>query len=117
GEYANFVSSRLSFVCCFFWLVTKFSSAVGWIYGLDTGGTAAARFPYREEQAAGAWITFAGMALWGARRHWGSLMETASAEERRFFRRMVGLAAACMLLGALMMTAVGIPLLVAAGVI
>jgi hypothetical protein len=114
---AYFVPSSVSFSCWFFWLVTKFSSVAGAMYGLETGGSAAARFPYREEQAAGAWITFAAMALWGARRHWASLMKSVPAEERRRFQRMAGLAAGCMLLGAGMMTAVGIPFVVAAGVI
>jgi uncharacterized protein DUF6785/uncharacterized protein DUF6784 len=114
---AYFVPSSVSFSCWFFWLVTKFSSVAGAMYGLETGGSAAARFPYREEQAAGAWITFAGMALWGARLHWASLMKSVSTEERRRFQRMAGLAAVCMLLGAGMMTAVGVPFVVAVGVI
>jgi uncharacterized protein DUF6785/uncharacterized protein DUF6784 len=114
---AYFVPSSVSFSCWFFWLVTKLSSAVGAMYGLDTGSTAAARFPYREEQAAGAWITFAVMALWGARRHWGSLMASVAKEERRALRWMGSLAVACVLLAAAMMTTVGIPFLLALGTV
>jgi hypothetical protein len=114
---AYFVPSGVSFSCWFFWLVTKLSSAVGAMYGLDTGGTAAARFPFREEQAAGAWITFAAMALWGARRHWGSLIAAGSSEERRAFQRMGWLAATCGLLCAALMTTVGIPFLLALGTV
>jgi hypothetical protein len=114
---AYFVPSSVSFSCWFFWLVTKFSSAAGAMYGFEAGGSAAARFPYREEQAAGAWITFAGMALWGARRHWSGLMKAAPAEERRYFQRMAWLAVGCLLLGAGMMSMVGLPFLVALGVI
>jgi hypothetical protein len=114
---AYFVPSSVSFSCWFFWLVTKLSSAVGAMYGLEPGSTAAARFPYREEQAAGAWITFAGMALWGTRRHWGSLMASLAKEERRALRRMGWLAASCVLSCAGMMTAVGVPFALAVGTV
>jgi hypothetical protein len=114
---AYFVPSSVSFSCWFFWLVTKLSSAVAAMYGLDTGGTAAARFPFREEQAAGAWITFAAMALWGAQRQWGSLMGSVAKEERRALRQMVGLAAGCVLLCAALMTTVGVPFQIALGTV
>jgi hypothetical protein len=64
---AYFVPSSVSFSCWFFWLVTKFSSVPGVMLGLGTGGMGAARFPFREEQAAGAWIVFAAMALFRLR--------------------------------------------------
>ena len=114
---AYFVPSSVSFSCWFFWLVTRLGSVVGAMYGLEAGSTAAARFPYREEQAAGAWIAFAAMALWGARYHWSSLMASSPTAERRALRRMGWLAAGGVALCVGMLAAVGIPLLVAAGVI
>src|SRR5207247_143241 len=114
---AYFVPSSVSFSCWFFWLVTKFSTVPAAMYGLETGGTAAARFPYREEQAAGAWITFALMALWSARHHWSSLAQSLGAEDRRALQWMAVIAAGCVLGCAGLMTMVGIPPLVAMGVI
>src|SRR5207248_3601547 len=74
-------------------------------------------FPYREEQAAGAWITFALMALWSARHHWSSLIQEMGAEDRRALQWMGVLAAACVLGCVGLMAVVGIPPLVALGVI
>jgi hypothetical protein len=114
---AYFVPSSVSFSCWFFWLVTKFSTVPGVLAGLATGGAGAARFPYREEQAAGAWIVFAAMALWSARHHWKSAIDSVAPWERGTLRRLAWLAAGGVLLGAVMMAMVGIPFPLALGVI
>lgn len=106
---AYFVPSSISFSCWFFWLVTRLLYVVGSAFGLEVGDTAAARFPYKEEQAAGAWIAFAMMAGWGARRHWQSLKRHLSPDELRTVRWLGLLALGCLLLCAGMMMLTGIP--------
>ncbi len=113
---AYFVPSSISFSCWFFWLVTKFAPVPGAMLGWGTGGPAAARFPYREEQAAGAWIMYAAMTLWSARRHWAGALRIAAKEERRALRGMVLLVGACLLLCVGMMAIVGVSPVVATSV-
>ncbi len=106
---AYFVPSSISFSCWFFWLVTRLLYVAGSAFGLEVGDTAAARFPYKEEQAAGAWIAFACMVGWGARRHWHSLRNQLTPDEYRTVRKLGLLALACALLCAGMMMWTGIP--------
>lgn len=115
---AYFVPSSISFSCWFFWLVTKLSHVAGATVGWGMGGAGAtARFPFREEQAAGAWLGFAVLAVWGARFHWNSLLRETPPEEQRAIQRLGGAAALCMALCALLMIAVGITPVVAVGVV
>lgn len=106
---AYFVPSSISFSCWSFWLVTRLLYVVGSAFGLEVGDTAAARFPYKEEQAAGAWIAFALMVGWGARWHWQSLKRHLTPDESRTVRWLGLLALGCFLLCAGMMTLTGIP--------
>ena len=110
---AYFVPSHISFSCWFFWLVTRLLYVVGSAFGLEVGDTAAARFPYKEEQAAGAWIAFAFMIGWGARWHWHSLRRLLPPDELRAVRWMGLLALTCALLCVTMMVLTGIPVLFA----
>ncbi|MCL6474318.1 MAG: hypothetical protein K6U75_04600 [Firmicutes bacterium] len=106
---AYFVPSSISFSCWFFWLVTRLLYVVGAAFGLEVGDTAAARFPYKEEQAAGAWIAFAMMVGWGGRYHWKSLVRHLTPDEVRTVRLLGLLALGCVLMCALMMMLTGIP--------
>jgi len=106
---AYFVPSSISFSCWFFWLVTRLLYVAGAALGLEVGDTAAARFPYKEEQAAGAWIAFAMMVSWGARLHWKSLVRQLTPDEMRTVRLLGLLALGCILMCALMMMLTGIP--------
>jgi hypothetical protein len=106
---AYFVPSSISFSCWFFWLVTRLLYVAGAALGLEVGDTAAARFPYKEEQAAGAWIAFAMMVSWGARLHWKSLVRQLTPDEVRTVRLLGLLALGCILMCALMMMLTGIP--------
>jgi len=106
---AYFVPSSISFSCWFFWLVTRLLYVAGAALGLEVGDTAAARFPYKEEQAAGAWIAFAMMVGWGARLHWKSLVRQLTPDEMRTVRLLGLLALGCILMCALMMMLTGIP--------
>lgn len=114
---AYFVPSSVSFSCWFFSLLTRLSCVLGGMMGFETGNFTSTSFPYMEEQAVGAWVAFALLALGGVRFHWASLMRSVSAEERRAFRRWGLAAAACALLCILMMVAVGVAPLIAIGVI
>ncbi|MGQ9736942.1 MAG: DUF6785 family protein [Armatimonadota bacterium] len=106
---AYFVPSSISFSCWFFWLGTRLLYVVGSAFGLEVGDTAAARFPYKEEQAAGAWIAFALMVGWGARWHWQSLKRHLTPDELHTVRWLGLLALGCFLLCAGMMMLTGIP--------
>jgi hypothetical protein len=115
---AYFVPSSVSFSCWFFWLVTKFSSVPGVMLGLGTGGMGAARFPFREEQAAGAWIVFAAMALFRLRiADCGLRISGLFSNPQSAIRNPQSAAAVLALLAAGMMTAVGVPFLGALGVL
>ncbi len=114
---AYIVPSNVSFSCWFFWLLTRLSYVVGTVFGLDAAGAGGARFPYPEEQAAGAWIAMSALILWGERLRWAGLMRSASGADRRAMRRLGGLAVLCMLLCAGMMTCVGLPPLVSLGIV
>lgn len=106
---AYFVPSSISFSCWFFWLVTRLLYVVGSAFGLEVGDTAAARFPYKEEQAAGAWIAFALIVGWSARWHWQSLKRHLTPDELRTIRWLGLLALGCVLLCAGMMMLTGVP--------
>lgn len=113
---AFFVPGDVSFSCWFFAILSKLSFAATSAMGLEPM-SGAGRFPYVQEQAAGAWIGFAGIILWGARRHWRTVFASVDAAERRTVKGMALTAFAALLACCLLMAIVGIPLWVALGVV
>ena len=113
---AYFVPSDVSFSCLFFWLTARLAYVAGAAWGVGVGGGgAAARFPFPTEQAAGAWIGFAGLALAGARFHWAGLMLSLTQREKgALFGWMTG-AGVCVALAILLMVIVGVPLWLSIG--
>lgn len=114
---AFFVPSAVSFSCLFFWVTTRLSYVGGAMAGIESAGTGAARFPFPLEQAAGAWIAFAGLALWGARFHWVGLAKSLSSGDRRAILRLGAMAVICALLCAVMMAVTGVPFWLALGIV
>ncbi len=108
---AYFVPSHVSLSCWLFWLVAKLSYVGGAMAGLDSGGAGSSRFPFKEEQAAGAWIAFGLMALWTARRSLQSarsdLSDRADRSDNGQIRLWAGGAVACGGVCILMMLAAG----------
>jgi len=114
---AYFVPSDVSFSCWFLALAMRFTYVAAAIFGVEAAGTGASRFPYREEQASGAWMAFAGLALWGARHHWRTVAELVPRRERRQVASMAALAVVCAVLCAKMMALAGISPYMSLGVI
>lgn len=114
---AYFVPSDVSFSCWSLALVMRLTYVAAAIFGVEAAGTGASRFPYREEQAAGAWIAFAGLVMWGARHHWKTVAKLVPAEERRQVGLMAMGALACTFLCAKMMALIGLPFYISFGVI
>jgi hypothetical protein len=67
---AYLIPTDISFSLWFFYLLPKLVSVAGEAWGLETadGGARGARFPYLEEQAAGAWLCLGLLGVLGARR-------------------------------------------------
>jgi len=114
---AYFVPSNVSFSCWFFAILVRLSCVVCAMFGMDPTRTQAMRFPYYEEQASGAWIAFAALVLWSARRHLRSAAQSVSAEDRAAVRRLWACAVICTLICAGMMYLAGLPPVMAASVI
>jgi hypothetical protein len=115
---AYFVPSQISFSCWFFLLLSKFSFAAGAMSGLGSGGPGiAGRFPFREEQGSGAWIAFGLLTVWGAYRHWNSLMRDTTSQEQREIQRLGIMGGICMALCAVLMMVVGVSPIVAVGTV
>ncbi|MGC8862958.1 MAG: DUF6785 family protein, partial [Armatimonadota bacterium] len=113
---AYFVPGDVSFSCWFLAVVIRFVlPVIGAAAGIEQGGmgSASSCFPYREEQAAGAWIAFAGIVIWGARHHWRAIAGLIPHAERRLVRMLGVGAIAFSLLCAGMMVLAGIPKLAA----
>jgi hypothetical protein len=62
---AFFLPSDLSFSCWFFYVLSKLELVGSAVIGRET----AKGLPYLNEQAAGAWLGLAVLAIWGTRRH------------------------------------------------
>lgn len=114
---AYFIPSDVSFSCWFLSIVMRLVYVVGAAMGLESAGTGAARFPYREEQAAGAWLAFALLILWGAHRHWKTVSSLIPQPERRELRWLSLLALGCVIGCSLMMHVAGIPVVMSTGVV
>ena len=114
---AYFVPSNVSFSCWFFALLVRFFCVVCAMFGLDPTRTQASRFPYYDEQASGAWIAFAALILWSARKHLRSAEQSVPKEDRDAMRKLRTGAIACTALCAVMMFAAGLPIFMAASVI
>ena len=112
---AYFVPGEVSFSCWFFWLAARLLAVAGASvgYGGSAGGAGAvARFPFPEEQAAGAWVAFGLMALWGARKNFGGAVRDLSDADRRALKLWGGAAGGCAAGCLLMMTLAGVSVLV-----
>lgn len=110
---AYFVPSDVSLSCWLMAVLMRLSYAGAAMFGVEAAGTGAARFPYKEEQAGGAWLALAGLVIWGARHHWRTVVAMISDAEQRAVRLMGLLAAACALICIGMMVVTGIPMLAA----
>jgi len=111
---AYFVPSDVSLSCWLMAVVMRLVYVVAAVFGVEAAGTGAARFPYSEEQASGAWLALAGIVIWGARHHWRTVLKSVSESERRAVGRMITVAISCALICVGMMASVGIPVLAAA---
>jgi len=114
---AYFVPSDVSFSCWFLSVLSKLVYVVAAVFGVEASGMGASRFPYREEQAAGAWIAFAGLVIWGSRYHLRTVMKSVSSDERAAAGWLWASAVICTLLCAVMMVLLGFPAVAALGVI
>lgn len=114
---AFFVPSNVSFSCWFFAILVRLFCVVCAMMGIEPARTKASRFPYYEEQASGAWIAFAFLILWSARRHIRSAVQSVPKEDRSAIGKLWVSAIACTILCAAMMYAVGIPPFMAGSVI
>jgi len=78
---AYLIPTEISFSLWFFYLLPKLASVAGQAWGLETadGGARGARFPYVEEQAAGAWLGLGLLGLLGARLRLRHLLRSPAA--------------------------------------
>jgi len=113
---AYFVPSSVTFSCWFLAVLTKALYVVSAALGMEAVGTAS-RFPYAQEQGVGAWVALAALVLWGGRRHWRTVLGSVPPAERVAVRRWSAVAVACIGLCTAMMAWVGVPLLMAVGVV
>ena len=66
---AYFIPTDVSFSVWFFYFVVRLAAVGAAALGLDTTrAVTVSSFPYREEQAAGAWMAFAALTLWLGRK-------------------------------------------------
>lgn len=66
---AFLLSTEMTFSCWFFYLLTKLQRVIGAGFGLEQWGTGGlTRFPFEEQQGAGAFVALALLALWIGRK-------------------------------------------------
>lgn len=120
---AYFVPKEVIFSCWFLYVVMTMVYVVGAMFGVQgTGagvgvGVGSAMFPYPHEQATGAWLGLAVLILWGARKHWRTVLDMVPPEERVSLRRLWIGAVACGVLCVGMMSIVGVKWWVAVGIL
>ncbi|MDO8684351.1 MAG: hypothetical protein Q7N50_12805 [Armatimonadota bacterium] len=120
---AYFIPSEVSFSCWFLYVLMTLVYLVMAIFNPEGGapaigvGVGSPHFPYPHEQAAGAWIAFAGLILWGSRRHLRTVLKSIPAEERAAIGRLWFTGSACALLCAGIMMVMGVKPVIALGII
>lgn len=114
---AYFVPSNVSFSCWFFAILVRLFCVVCAMFGMDPTRTKASRFPYYEEQASGAWIAFAALVLWAARRHLRSAVQSLPPEDRSAIGKLWVSALVCTAICAGMIYSAGLPLAMAGSVV
>lgn len=112
---AYFMPGSIAFSCLAFWALIRLTYPAASAMGIESAGTGAARFPYPNEQAAGAWIAFALLALAGVRHHWRGMMGSATPSDRRAMIGLGILAAICLLMVGGMASGIGVPPVLAVG--
>jgi len=110
---AYLVPSHVSFSCWFFWLATRVSCVVAAALGIETGSSGAARFPYREEQSAGAWVAFAVLLVIGAAARWRAMPRNGD----RLHVAAAVWAAMCLLACSSLIVLTGVPPVIALGIV
>jgi hypothetical protein len=84
---AYFIPTDVSFSCWFFLLALKFLNVGATALGLDqTGALGRSRLPFKEEQAAGAWIALGLMVLWVGRHHLARAFRLRASDDDRLSR-------------------------------
>jgi hypothetical protein len=80
---AYFIPTDVNFSCWFFYFLMRFLLVGAAALGLDTNQPiTVSSFPFREEQAAGAWIAYAAVALWLGRRQLAQAYRIAAGRDR-----------------------------------
>lgn len=103
-----FMPGPVAFSCLFFWLATRLAYVAGFALGVAPSGIASAgRFPYVQEQGAGAWIGMAVMTFFALRR---ASSDTGASDMDRVWERRLGAGAGgALLLAVVALAANGIP--------
>jgi len=114
---AYLVPSNVSFSCWFFAIIVRLFCVVCAMFGMDTARTKASRFPYYEEQASGAWVAFAVLVLWSARKHIRSAAKSLSPEDRAAVGKLWVSALVCTAICTGMIYSAGLPLVMAGAVV
>jgi hypothetical protein len=78
---AYFIPLDLSFSCWFFYVWRKAQQILGDVYGWNTAENRG--WPFFGEQSSGAWIGLVLMIVWGARGHFGRVLEAVFGGRRR----------------------------------
>ncbi len=112
---AYFMPGSIALSCLAFWLMIRAVYPLGSALGVESAGTGSARFPYPNEQAAGAWLAFALLAVLAARHHWSGMMSAASPGERRAVKGLGVMAGTCLLGAAALAWGIGVSPAVAIG--
>lgn len=110
---AYLVPSPVSFSCWVFWILARVPYLLGAFVGIEAAGTGSARFPFPEEQAAGAWIALAAIITAGAVVR---LRKPETRASRPVERRAVAVAGVCLFAAFVMIVGTGVRP-VAAGIV
>jgi len=120
---AYFIPADVSFSCWFFYFLQLLASVGAAALGLDmTRAITVSSFPYREEQAAGAWMAFAALTLWLGRKQLAEAYHSALAppaqrsSDGAMYRRAGAALALSLAFIFAFGSAAGLPLWLAAGI-